>query len=484
MRTKNGNRRRDNRTKSTPIVLISAFFCFLFLSMIVYIWKSSAANKQEYINNNYNTRQKILVAQNTRGTIYSRDGEILANTETDEKGKEVRNYPYANEFAHIVGFATNGKAGVEEFANYYLINTGIDLAQKVSYDSKGQKYPGDNVTTTLSVPLQEVCYYALGDRKGAIVVSDPKTGEILAMVSKPDFDPNTIQADWNTFLADKSENANLLNRATQGQYPPGSTFKIVTTLAYLNEHPNDYEDYRFKCTGKLSKDSSTISCYHGEKHGNIDLYGSFAKSCNSSFANIGLGIQKKTFNKVLDDLMFNEELPLDLRYSKSSAKYKDNMPTSEIMQLSIGQGTTGVTPMHMNMITCAVANKGTLMKPYFIKDIKTADGKVVKSYEPESYKRLMSEKESELLTEMMKQVVEKGTASKLKGLSYTAAGKTGSAEFNSDKSHSHAWFTGFAPAEDPKICLTVIVEDAGSGGSAAVPVAKRIFDIAEDKGMF
>ena len=477
MRTKSGNRKRDKREKSTPIILISTFFCFLFFSMLTYICQNATVNKQEYINNNYNTRQKILLSQNTRGQILSRDGDVLACTEKDENGKEVRKYPYSNEFAHIVGFASNGKAGIEENANYYLINTGIDLAQKVSYDSKGEKYPGDNVTTTLSVPLQEVCYYALDNRKGAIIVTNPKTGEILAMVSKPDFDPNTIQADWENYLKDKSDNANLLNRATQGLYPPGSTFKIVTTLAYLREHPDDFENYTFKCNGKLSKDNSTISCYHGERHGNIDLYTSFAKSCNSSFANIGLSVDRKTFNKVLDDLMFNGELPLDLRYSKSSATYKNNMPVSDVMQLSIGQGTTGVSPMHMNMITCAIANKGNLMKPYYIKDVKTADGKVVMSNEPENYKRLLSTKESEILTEMMTQVVNKGTASKLKGLSYQAAGKTGSAEFNSDKSHSHAWFTGFAPAEDPEICVTVIVEDAGSGGSAAVPVAKRVFDI-------
>ena len=127
------------------------------------------------------------------------------------------------------------------------------------------------------------------------------------------------------------------------------------------------------------------------------------------------------------------------------------------------------------MITSAIANKGILMKPYLVKEVRTADGKVLESYDGEEVKRMMSEEETEILTEMMTQVVEKGTASKLKGLSYTAAGKTGSAEFN-DVKDSHAWFTGFAPAENPQICVTVIVEDAGSGGSFAVPIAKKIFD--------
>ena len=132
--------------------------------------------------------------------------------------------------------------------------------------------------------------------------------------------------------------------------------------------------------------------------------------------------------------------------------------------------------MHMNMITCAIANKGVLMKPYMISSVKSDTGKSVKSFSSENYKRLMSQDESAILTEMMQQVVLSGTASKLKGLSYTAAGKTGSAEYNTSTSDSHAWFTGFAPYEDPEICVTIIVEDAGSGGSYAVPIAKRIFD--------
>ena len=170
-----------------------------------------------------------------------------------------------------------------------------------------------------------------------------------------------------------------------------------------------------------------------------------------------------------------------MNYTKSRAIYDENTTIGDIMQLSIGQGTTGVTPIHMNMITCAIANDGVLMKPYLVSSVKTNTSKVVKSFSSEEYKRLMSEEESDILTGMMEQVVENGTASNLKGLSYTAAGKTGSAEFNSDTSDSHAWFTGFAPAEDPEICVTIIVENAGSGGSYAVPIAKRIFDAYFDE---
>ncbi len=307
-------------------------------------------------------------------------------------------------------------------------------------------------------------------------MSNPKTGEILAMVSKPDFDPNTIKNDWESLLADKSTDAKLLNRATQGMYPPGSTFKIITTLAYLKEHPQDYTNYKFSCNGRFSTDGESISCFHGETHGSVDLTKSFAESCNSSFANIGVHLDRKVFSETINQLLFNQELPMEVLYAKSKASIDANTSVGDVMQLSIGQGATSVSPMHMNMITCAIANEGVLMKPYMVDSIKSVDGKTVKEYEPSAYKRLMTAVQADTLKGMMKEVVETGTASKLKGLSYTAAGKTGSAEFTNTTTDSHAWFTGFAPAEDPEICVTIIVENAGSGGSFAVPIAKRIFD--------
>ena len=151
---------------------------------------------------------------------------------------------------------------------------------------------------------------------------------------------------------------------------------------------------------------------------------------------------------------------------------------ADVMQAAIGQGTTQITPLHLNMITCAIANDGMLMKPYLVERVETREKAVVKQYSPDSYKRLMSEQESQIMKELMTEVVESGTGTKLSGLSYTAAGKTGSAEYNSVKTDSHAWFTGFAPVEDPQVCVTIIIEGAGSGGDYAVPVAKRILDAA------
>ncbi len=190
--------------------------------MMGYTSYYAITHQQELINNSYNGRQELLVQQNTRGTIYAAGGQILAETQTDEDEKEHRVYPYENLFAHAVGYASNGKFGIEALANYYLINSNAKLADKVASDVAGVKYPGDSVVTTLDVGLQEVAFQSLGIYKGAVIVSEPATGKILAMVSKPDYDPNKIDEIWQELIEDKDSTV-LLNRATQGLYPPGSS---------------------------------------------------------------------------------------------------------------------------------------------------------------------------------------------------------------------------------------------------------------------
>lgn len=468
---KTSNKRKQN----IPILVVTCLFITVFAGMMAYICHYSLTNKQELINNSYNGRQQILTAKNIRGTIYSGSGDVLARTVSDSLGEETREYPYDNLFAHVVGYATNGRAGIEALGNYYLINSNAPLSEKVANDVAGDKYPGDDVYTTLDTQLQQVAYNALGVYKGAIVVTETATGKVLAMVSKPDYDPNQIDTIWESLVSDK-ESSILLNRVTQGLYPPGSTFKIITALEYIKENPDTYQNYSFNCNGSYSNGSDRINCYHGQSHGNEDFAMSFAKSCNSSFANIGLQLDRNLFSDTLDTLLFNQELPLVLNYSKSRIQVGEEASTADMMQVAIGQGTTGMTPMHLNMITNAIANDGTLMKPYIIEHVENSTGTVIKQFAPAAYKRLMSEEESAALKSLMQDVVEKGTASRLKGLSYTAAGKTGSAEYNSVKEDSHAWFTGFAPVENPEISVTIIIEGAGSGGDYAVPIAKRIFD--------
>lgn len=452
-------------------------FVALFFVMMGYTCHYAVTHKQTLLNNSYNTRQEILIAQNSRGTIYAAGGQALAQTETDEAGEETRVYPYANMFSHVVGYASNGKFGIEASANYYLINSNTRLSEKVASDMAGQKYPGDSVVTTLDVDLQQIAYDSLGIYKGAVIVSEPATGRILAMVSKPDFDPNEIEEIWDDLLEDK-ESSVLLNRATQGLYPPGSTFKIVTALEYVRENIDSYSQYRFQCNGRFTHGEERINCYHGTAHGSEDFSKAFAKSCNSAFASIGLELDRKKFGNTIDDLLFNQELKVDFAYNQSKLSMGADTEDADVMQAAIGQGATQITPLQLNMITCAIANGGMLMKPYLVDRVENQEKSVIKQYSPDSYKRLLSEQEAQIMTDLMREVVENGTGTKLSGLSYTAAGKTGSAEYNSVKTDSHAWFTGFAPIENPQVCVTIIIEGAGSGGDYAVPVAKRILDAA------
>lgn len=463
------------RKKSSEINVISCLFVSIFLVMMGYIIYYTATNEEELINNSYNPRQQMLLAQNTRGTIYARDGEVLAETIVAKDGSTTRSYPYEELFAHTVGYSTKGKTGIEAQANYYLINSSLPFAQKAANEAAGLKNAGDCVITTLDVKLQQKAREALGVYKGAIIAMDPGTGEILAMVSTPSFDPNQIVETWDEIVADEKSGV-LVNRAAQGLYPPGSTFKIVTALAYIREHTDDWQNYSYQCTGSFQSGEDKIRCYHGTVHGTVNLTTAFAKSCNAAFADIGLRLDKTELNNTLKDLLFMQELPLDFSYQQSAIAVEENMTAADMMQIAIGQGRTQVTPIHMAMITAAIANNGVLRKPYLVERAETAEAVLVKQIAKQESSTLMSAEEAQELASLMGEVVQSGTGTKLKGLSYQAAGKTGSAEYNGIKEDSHAWFTGFAKEGDKELVVTVMIEGAGSGGDYAVPIAKRIFD--------
>jgi peptidoglycan glycosyltransferase len=458
------------------ILLTTVFFSVLFTGLIIYLGVLAVRdNPEQMINNDYNSRQQILASRNYRGTIYAAGGEILAETTIQADQSEKRSYPYGDLFAHAVGYATKGKTGVEALANYYLINTHTTLSNKAANDAAGRKNPGDNVTTTLDVNLQQVASREMGIYKGAILVTEVSTGKILAMVSQPDFDPNEIDQIWDEVINDKDSSV-LLNRVTNGLYPPGSTFKIVTALEYLRENHNYYENYQYRCNGFYEIGDSKISCYHHTAHGTVDFMTSFAKSCNCSFANIGMQLDRASFQQTLQELYFNQKLPTNLPTAKSSVDINPETTDAQMVQQVIGQGTDQMTPIHLHLLTSAIASGGLLREPYILEKVTNDAGRIIKSFEPKEAGQIMSLEEAQILSMLMKEVVEDGTGSSLSGRPYTAAGKTGSAEYSANKGESHAWFTGFAPAEDPKVCVTVILEGAGNGGDYAAPVARRIMD--------
>ena len=448
--------------------------CAMFLALIVNIINFVSNNSYDVISDEHNPRQALLARQNIRGNILSNDGQILAATNISGREEE-RIYPYGELFAHVVGFSTMGKTGIENTMNMNLVTSNASLSSKVDNDINGSKDRGDTVVTTLDVNLQKVAFDSIGYYKGAIVVTEVKTGKILALVSKPCFDPNEIENEWEDIVADK-KSSKLLNRATQGLYPPGSTFKILDLLEYIKENPNNYEAYGYQCNGVYSYDGRKITCYHGTVHGYQSLRSSFANSCNCSFANIAMSVDRQSFSDTLRNMLFDQPLPIDLEYSKSHTPITADAEDGEVVQGSIGQGKTTVTPIHLNMITSSIANKGVLMRPMLVDHIENSEGNVLKTYESVSFKRLMEERQADIVADYMHSVVTSGTGSFLKSAKYSSAGKTGSADTDSSKDSSHAWFTGFAPYEDPEIAVTIIIEGAGTGGSYAVPIAKRLFD--------
>ena len=458
------------------IMTITYIFVAMFMVLVIHIIFFTAVKSESFINNSYNnSRANLLSHRIIRGTILSRDNEILARTKQIDNFNNVREYPYGNVFAHAVGFFDQGSIGVESAANFTLLRSDDFVIDRLKKDLNGVKNQGDTVITTLDTGLQKAAYNAFGSNRGAVVVMNAKTGEILALVSKPDFDPNEIDRIWDQINED-TENSPLLNRATQGLYPPGSTFKIVTVLEYMKENP-DISQYEFDCVGNFSFEDVTINCYHGQSHGHLDINSSFAKSCNSSFANISSQLDRSAFGNTCKTLLFNGSIPCPLSYKQSYVDVNADSDAASVIQAGIGQGKTQITPIHMAMITAAAANDGMLMEPYIISEIKNSSGGVVRKYDAVEYGRLMSQENAGQLRSLMREVVQNGTGTKLKDtIGYEAAGKTGSAEYSKDKTKSHAWFTGFAPFDDPEIVVTVIAEEAGSGGEIAVPVARAVFD--------
>ena len=433
----------------------------------------------------------------------------IAENKTDLPGvswvsKPIREYHHTQSLSHIIGYVGDisqteyeqlynqgysrdsviGKNGIEKQYDYLLqgkpgneIYT-VDVHGRVISDTPTIVPPvsGKNLVLTIDSEIQKLAEDTLGQRVGAVVVLKPYTGEILAMVSKPDFNPNEIEEIWDSLINDE-ESTVLLNRASQGLYPPGSCFKIVTLLEYIRENPDTYNIYHDTCNGELSTDGGKISCYNHETHGYVNLTKSLAISCNSSFGNIGLLLDRDAFQHTLDDMMFNSELPLTFNYSKSSANVSDITDNLTMVRTAFGQGDTLLTPVHLNLITCAIANDGMLMKPYLVDKVINSNQNTVKDFEDAvEYKRLMTKEEADTVSEMMAEVVKSGTGRKLKNSTYTVAGKTGSAEYSDITGSTHSWFTGFAPVDDPEICVTIILEDAGTSGLHAVPMAKKIFD--------
>lgn len=461
------------RSKKVDFAILKLTYLFgiLLFSMIGYFGYFLSVKSGTVINNSYNLRQDLLAERFIRGDILSADGKVLATTLINEDGTELRSYPYNKLFSHVVGRFAKGKTGVELSENFTLLTSHINGMTQILNEMSDHKNYGDNVVTSLNYKLQKAAYDALGDQRGSVVVLEPSTGKILAMVSKPDYDPNAVAKNWEELTADTSQSI-LMNRSVQGLYAPGSTFKIITLLEYIRENPN-YKDYRYQCKGKDTFYDVTIHCAGNAVHGEQDLIESFANSCNASFANIGTKLNLNSLNRLCESLMFNQKLPSSLQAVQSSYVLDNRSETEKIPRTVIGLGDTLMTPLHNAMIVACIANSGEVMQPYVVDTVVNHDGGAVRKNSPKSVGQWMSTAEAELLKNYMAAVVTDGTASALSGMPVKVAGKTGTATYDNNKK-PHAWFVGFAPVDQPEIVISVLVESVGGGSAYAVPIAKKI----------
>ena len=469
-------REQKNKRKNRPIVILTYSFVLLFLCMFGYIIYFVAAESEKVVANTANRRQDAMADLVKRGSIVSSDGAVLAESVMKD-GKEVRQYPYGETFAHVIGYNEYGRSGIELSMNFQLLTSHENIMTQVKDDLAGRKKDGDTIVTTLNSKLQTAAYKAMKKHNGAVVVLEPDTGRILAMVSKPGFDPNEIDQVWEEIHTEEGEKSTvLLNRATNGLYAPGSTFKVVTALEYIREHKN-ISEYHYDCDGEDSFANVKIICYNHKSHGNVDLEHSIGYSCNTSFANIGMNeINMAGLRKTTEDLLFNKEIPYDGGCSKSSFVLDGTSSREKIPQTVIGQGDTQITPMHNAMIMSAIANGGVLMKPYLVDSIKNTAGSEIRKYDSSTVSSIMSADEARKLSELLKAPAEYGTSSwKFSNYRHKIVGKTGTAEYDS-AGHCNSWFVGYSNPEDPDIVVSVVIEDSDSDGLTGVDVAGAVFE--------
>ena len=469
---------KSHKKKSRGYVAVAYFFVLIFISLIGYMIYFNVSLREGVMRSPYNKRQNAMNDFITRGDIVSSDGETLATTQQAGDGTEYRVYPLGRMYAHVIGYDTHGKSGLETVANSDLMTSHDDILTRIKNDFRNRKNMGDTVVATVDSGLQYTAYAYLGDRQGAVVAIDPDTGAVLAMVSKPDFDPNQVRSNWDAIINEEGSSV-LVNRATQGRYPPGSTFKVVTSLAYLRKHGLNPNSFSYNCEGEITDGSHTIHCFQGAVHGEENLVDALKNSCNSAYASIGLEVGADALNAAAESVLFNKSLPsAGLPSNASSFNLNRSSGRPLTMQTAIGQGNTLTSPLHMALLASAISNDGEVMTPYIKQEVLSAKGEVINTTSPKKYKKILSSEEATVLKSMMEYTAANAYGPFM-GTSYTVGAKTGSADYikSNGAEATHSWVISFAEKDGKKIAVAVVIEDSGTGLEAAVPVAKSIMDV-------
>lgn len=499
---------------------IMVVFLFLFIALISYIAYFLVFKSTDIAQDSGNIRLWVKRNEVLRGTIYDRDGNALTSSERVDDVSQKRTYLNEDLFVHALGYMDSkyGLSGLEESYDSELSKVNIignnfrelvesikikDLFSNLSSDLKNEgslnfkenfntfveeiesanvlaesEKVGNGVVTTLDYDLQKVAYDALGSNKGAVVALNPKTGEILAMVSKPTFNANNLEAAIEQANSGSADDSPLINRAIDGLYPPGSVFKTVTLSSSL-ENMDGVTTRQFDDNGKIVfDDGTTLNNFAFQAHGAIDLRYAYRVSSNVVFGTLAMELGNATLKTTAENFGFNSVIKGNgLEITASRFPSLKNEELGNIAQSGIGQGSILSTPMQMALVAATVANDGVMMEPRLVNRVVDKDGNTIKTIENKELKEVISEETAETVQTYMKFLVDNNIYRWPAFDGTNAGGKTGTADYmlsDGTPAVPHGWFISVAPMEDPKIAVAVIVENGESGAGLSAEIASQV----------
>ncbi|HLU75868.1 MAG TPA: penicillin-binding protein 2 [Nonomuraea sp.] len=480
-----------NRTIKRTAVACLAMFGLLMINVNIL----QGVRAQSLSDDARNTRNFYDRYAVQRGRITA-GGEVILAQSKETKGdfRFVREYPEGRLYAHVTGFfSPESESAIERSENSLLDGSSADLLLQRGIDLfTGEPTRGANVDLTIDPAAQKAAFDALrqSGKRGAVVALDPKTGGILAMVSLPTYDPaelsgtdkSEVFARYDELAQDKSQP--LLNRTIENTYPPGSTYKVVTAAAFLEDDRSRSADTTVEAPQVLDLPNTTADLpnYGGAAcgSGQVTLRFALERSCNTPFGKIGIDLGYEAMREQLQKFGAGEPLAVPMSVAKSDFGPKED--AAAVAQAAIGQRSNQMTPLQMAMIAAGIANEGVVMKPHLVKKITDPNGDTIDETKPEEFAEAVSEETARELTDMMVSVVTNGTANRAQIPGVQVAGKTGTAE-TARGQQPHAWFISFAPADDPKIAIAVMVESGAvrgggeaTGGGTAAPIAKAVME--------
>ncbi len=458
-----------------PLRRLFLVFALLFVALIaqltyVQVWAAPGLKASPY-----NTRAVEEEMKIERGIILSADGVELAVNRVEGE-YFLREFPQGSLTSPWLGYNSlrYGRAGIERIYNQELSGKSGLLGITGYWDEVlGRVRRGADLKLTINTKVQKASVQALGERRGAVVALDPRTGAILAMTSYPRYDPNRLDQFWKDINSDPGKP--LFNRATQGLYPPGSVFKTIVAAAAI-ETGTVSVGTQFEDTGRVTAGGFVVNNYGGNVYGVHDFKEAFASSVNTTFAKVAVSLGAETLAAYARDFGFDRDLPWPLGGATSLFPDSGALDKAHLAQASYGQGKVLASPLLMALATSAVGNSGSIMKPYLVAQVLNYHGRVLSETRPGEWLRPISAETAATMTTLMVEVVNKGTGTRAALSNVQVAGKTGTAEVAGGE--SHAWFAGFAPADDPQVVVAVLVENAGTGGAIAAPIAREVIAAA------